>query len=154
MCLLALIVSGFLVRPMLATDQTFQPNIPILPEIDTYVKLNENMRLLFIASQTCENRTNEDAEIGPNMDFYLKPLFKLDKIACLQLDKSKSPTAHVSRRISLHALDEESYRKQIRVGSNSARSIRPRDIGYRPQPRRPSPDSGEILLAIPKPYYD
>ena len=60
------------------------------PEIDTYIKINDNMRFLLVADQTRENRFGTQAEIGPNLDFYLKPLLKLKKIAGLQLDQSKS----------------------------------------------------------------
>jgi hypothetical protein len=66
--------------------QTFQ----FWPEVDTYVKLNDSSRLYFIASQTRENGMGEDAEIGPNIDFYLKPLVRLKRIAVFQLDESKS----------------------------------------------------------------
>jgi hypothetical protein len=60
------------------------------PEIDTYIKIDDNMRFFFIADQTREDRVGTQAEFGPNIDFYLKPLFKLKKIAGLQLDESKS----------------------------------------------------------------
>ena len=75
-----------LLSPLSCVAQTFQ----FWPEIDTYVKLNDNVRFFFIAEQTRENRTGTDAEIGPNLDFYLKPLFRLKKIAGLGLDQSKS----------------------------------------------------------------
>jgi uncharacterized protein DUF2490 len=68
------------------TAQSFQ----FWPEVDAYWKLNENVRLYFVASQTRENRSGTDAEIGPNIDFYLNPLFKLKKITVFQLDQSKS----------------------------------------------------------------
>jgi len=60
------------------------------PEISTYVKLNSDVRLYFIATTTRENSKGMSAEIGPNIDFYLKPLLKLEKITISQLDKSKS----------------------------------------------------------------
>jgi hypothetical protein len=68
------------------TAQSFQ----FWPEVDTYWKMNENVRLYFVASQTRENRSGTDAEIGPNVDFYLNPLFKLRKITVFQLDQAKS----------------------------------------------------------------
>jgi hypothetical protein len=60
------------------------------PEISTYVKLTQNTRFYFIATQTKENRQGTDAEIGPNVDFYLKPLVKWRRITVFNLDKSKS----------------------------------------------------------------
>jgi len=71
--------------PATAAD-TFQ----FWPEVDTYVKLNDKVRFYFIASQTRENGNSTDAEIGPNIDFYLKPLFRLKRITVFQLDESKS----------------------------------------------------------------
>jgi hypothetical protein len=69
-----------------AEAQTYQ----VWPEISTYVKLNSDVRLYFIASTTRENRKGSSAEIGPNIDFYLKPLVRQEKITIFQLDKSKS----------------------------------------------------------------
>jgi len=60
------------------------------PEIDTYISLNHNFRLYFIATRTIENGQETDAEIGPNLDFFFKPLFKRNKGIIFQLDKSKS----------------------------------------------------------------
>jgi hypothetical protein len=74
-----------LIRP-LAVAQTLQ----VWPEISTYVKLNSNVRLYFIATTTRENKKGTSAEIGPNIDFYLKPLIKQQKVTIFQLDKSKS----------------------------------------------------------------
>lgn len=69
-----------------AGAQTFQ----FWPEVDTYVKVNDKVRFYFVASQTRENKTGTDAEIGPNIDFFLNPLFRLKKITVFQLDQSKS----------------------------------------------------------------
>ena len=60
------------------------------PEIDTYINLNQNFRLYFIATRTIENSHGTNAEIGPNLDFFFKPLFKTNKGIIFQLDKSKS----------------------------------------------------------------
>ena len=60
------------------------------PEIDTYINLNQNFRLYFIATQTKEHGQGTDAEIGPNLDFFFKPLFKANKGIIFQLDRSKS----------------------------------------------------------------
>ena len=60
------------------------------PEIDTYINLNPNFRLYFIASQTKEHRRGTDAEIGPNLDFFFKPLFKKNRSVLFQLDESKA----------------------------------------------------------------
>ena len=69
-----------------AKAQTFQT----WPEISTYVKLRQNLRLYVIATRTKENGKGTDAEIGPNLDIYFKPLLKLERFTVFQLDKSKS----------------------------------------------------------------
>jgi Protein of unknown function (DUF2490) len=60
------------------------------PELDTYVKINSSMRLFFDASVTREDREGSSAEVGANVDFYLKPPMKWKRFAGFQLDESKS----------------------------------------------------------------
>lgn len=60
------------------------------PKIDTYVTLNSNVRIYLTASQTRESGTSTDAEIGPNVDIFLKPLLRLQRITRFQLDQSES----------------------------------------------------------------
>jgi Protein of unknown function (DUF2490) len=69
-----------------AQNQTYQT----WPEIDTYLKMNSNLRLSFFASTTKENRQGTAAEVGPNIDFFLKPLVKLKRITIFELDQSKN----------------------------------------------------------------
>jgi hypothetical protein len=59
------------------------------PEVDTYLKLNSDVRASFYAALTRENATGSSAEIGPNIDFFLRPLLKLKRITVFQLDQSK-----------------------------------------------------------------
>ena len=59
------------------------------PEVDTYLKLSSNVRVSFYAAFTRENAAASSAEIGPNIDFFLKPLIKLKRITVFQLDQSK-----------------------------------------------------------------
>ena len=60
------------------------------PEVDTYVTLNSDVRVSFFAAATREGREGTNAEIGPNIDFYFKPLVKLTRITVFELDQSKS----------------------------------------------------------------
>lgn len=69
-----------------AKSQTYQT----WPEVSTYVSLKQDLRLYVIATTTRENGQGTDAEIGPNLDIYFKPLLKLEKFTIFQLDKSKS----------------------------------------------------------------
>ena len=69
-----------------ASAQTAQ----LLPEIDTYLKLNPDVRISFQAKETREGGDPTQAEIGPSIDFYLKTFSKLvQKITALDLDDSK-----------------------------------------------------------------
>src|ERR1039458_2143584 len=62
----------------------------VLPEVDTYFKLSSDLRVSFQAKQTREASDPVQAEIGPSLDFYLKPLLHLKDIAAFDLDDSKS----------------------------------------------------------------
>ena len=61
-----------------------------LPEIDTYVKLDPDLRFTFQVKETSEGGDPTQAEIGPSLDFYLKPLMKLKGATGFDLDDSKS----------------------------------------------------------------
>jgi len=60
-----------------------------LPEIDLYHKPAPDLRLSFQAKETREGGDPTQAELGPSIEFYLKPLLKLKKIAGFELDDSK-----------------------------------------------------------------
>jgi hypothetical protein len=51
-----------------------------LPEIDANFRLNSNERLIFQAKQTREGGAPTQAEVGPTVEFYLKPLLKLKNV--------------------------------------------------------------------------
>ena len=63
---------GFLAYRAHAQDQTF-----VWPEVDTFVKLSPETRLVFIASLSNDQDTqNWDGEFGPNIDFFVKPFLR------------------------------------------------------------------------------
>lgn len=76
----------FLLSPSSALAQSLQT----WPEVDTYVQLNPVTRVSFFAAVTRENREGSSAEIGPNIDLFLKPLVKLRRITVFDLDPAKS----------------------------------------------------------------
>jgi len=80
--LAALVIIGCL-HGMAQTDQ-------LLPEIDTYVKVSSDLRVSFQAKETREGGNPTQAEIGPSLDFYLKPLIRLQDVTKFDLDDSKS----------------------------------------------------------------
>jgi hypothetical protein len=61
-----------------------------LPEIDANFKLNANVRFLFQAKDTREGGDPTQAEVGPSIEFYLKPLLKLKNVTLFDLDDAKS----------------------------------------------------------------
>ena len=61
-----------LLRPAL-----YAQTVEFLPEIDTYVKLDTNVRFTLQAKETRENGIPKQAEIGPSMEFYWRPLKNL-----------------------------------------------------------------------------
>jgi Protein of unknown function (DUF2490) len=72
--------------PSQAQTQAYQT----WPEINTYVNLNQNFRLYFIATRTIENGRGTSAEIGPNLDFFFMPLFRKNNGVIYQSDQAKS----------------------------------------------------------------
>jgi hypothetical protein len=60
------------------------------PEIDAYFKLNSDIRFVFQAKETREGGDPTQAEIGPSIEFYLKPLLRLKSVTAFDLDDAKS----------------------------------------------------------------
>ena len=81
-----------LLLPMLGVCASAQTS-ELLPEIDTYLKLNPVVRIDFQAKETREGGDPVTAEIGPSLDFYVKHLLRLEKITQFDLDDSKSQLA-------------------------------------------------------------
>ena len=75
-----------------ASAQTFQ----FLPEVDTYFKINSNVRLVFQAKETRESGDPTQAEIGPSIEFILKPLLRLKDVTAFDLDDAKSRTLQLA----------------------------------------------------------
>jgi len=69
-----------------ASAQTVQ----FLPEIDAYYKLNSDLRIWFQAKDTRESGDPTSAEIGPSIEFYMKPWIKLKGVTAFDLDDSKA----------------------------------------------------------------
>jgi hypothetical protein len=67
-----------------------QQDFEFLPEVDAFYKLNPDVRLGFQAKQTREDSDLTQAEVGPSIDFFLKPLLSLKRLASHDLDESRS----------------------------------------------------------------
>ena len=80
------LIPALLIFPTVPTSaQTFQ----FLPEVDTYFKVNSNVTVYFQAKQTREGGDPTQAELGPSIEFYLKPLIKLKHVTAFDLDDTK-----------------------------------------------------------------
>jgi hypothetical protein len=65
--------------------QTFQ----FLPEVDAYSRVNSDVRIYFQAKETREGGDPTKAELGPSVEFYLKPWLKLKDATIFDLDEAK-----------------------------------------------------------------
>jgi hypothetical protein len=61
-----------------------------LPEVDANFKLNSYVRFVFQAKDTREGSDPTQAEVGPSVEFYLKPLLRLKDVTRFDLDDAKS----------------------------------------------------------------
>ena len=84
------LLAAFLVLCSCASALAQTSTTDFLPEIDSYVQLHSDVRLEFQAKQTREGGDPTQAELGPSVSFYLKPLLKLKDFAKFDLDLSKS----------------------------------------------------------------
>jgi len=74
---------------MLAAAPTSGQTWQFLPEVDTYVKLSSNVRLYFQAKETREGGEPTQAELGPSVEFYFKPLVELRESTVYDPDLTK-----------------------------------------------------------------
>ena len=63
---------------------------PVWPEIDTYVKLDDQIRLYFLATTVQENRESTEAEFGANVDLQIKQFRRRTPLLEYRLDESKN----------------------------------------------------------------
>lgn len=62
----------------------------LLPEIDINYKVTHDVRASFQAKETREGGDPTQAEIGPSIEFYLKPLLRLKDVTVFDLNDSKA----------------------------------------------------------------
>jgi hypothetical protein len=61
----------------------------LLPEIDTYFKINPEMRAYFQAQGDRDGGVPLQATLGPSLQYYFKPLVTLKKVTAFDLDDAK-----------------------------------------------------------------
>jgi hypothetical protein len=82
--LLLLVVLIFFCRTANAQQVEF------LPEANLFLKLDSNLRFWAQASDTRDGGDSTQASIGPDLEFYLKPLIRLKKATAFDLDDAKA----------------------------------------------------------------
>ena len=68
----------------------------VLPEIDVHYKMARDVRITFEAKETREGGEPTQAELGPTISFYLKPLVKLKEVTAFDLNDAKSRPLELS----------------------------------------------------------
>lgn len=79
---LLVLLAFFPARAQISTTAYF-------PEIDAYLQLNPNLQLNFQAKNELENGDLIRAQIGPSLQFYVKPLKKLKDVTIFDLDRAR-----------------------------------------------------------------
>jgi hypothetical protein len=90
--IVTLLLFELVTRCVPASGQTFE----FLPEVDAYYKIQPHIRFNFQAKETREAGDPTQAEIGPGLDFFAKPLVRLKNISTFDPDETKSRLAQLS----------------------------------------------------------
>ena len=82
------LIAALLVLP--STTLRAQTSITaFLPEVDSYFRLSSNVRLVLQAKGYMEDADLSHAQVGPSLEFNLRPFEKLKKVALFDLDDMK-----------------------------------------------------------------
>lgn len=79
---LAILVAALRLRVCAQIDE-------FVPEVDLHYKIARDVRVSFQAKETREGGEPTQAEFGPSIEFYAKPLVRLKKITEFDLDDAK-----------------------------------------------------------------
>jgi Protein of unknown function (DUF2490) len=82
-------IRAMLFAPLVSMNARTQVD-EFLPEIDVHYKISPAVRVYFQAKETREARDPIQAEIGPSVEFYLKPLVRLKGVTAFDLNDEKS----------------------------------------------------------------
>jgi hypothetical protein len=63
--------------------------VQFLPEVDAYFKVNSQVKVYFQAKETREDGSPTQSELGPSVEFYLKPWLKLKSATIFDLNEAK-----------------------------------------------------------------
>jgi hypothetical protein len=86
----------FLIMALLFSSTGIPPHaqsVQFVPETDIHLKLNSFLRAYLQAKDDRDGGASDQLEIGPSLQFYLKPLVRLKHITMFDLDDSKPRTS-------------------------------------------------------------
>jgi hypothetical protein len=88
------LTSAFLLVLLSATSvhgQTSEDNTSnqFWPEIDVYWRLKPKVRLFFMVARTKETGQSTETDVGASLDFFVKKMVKLKRVAGRHVDESK-----------------------------------------------------------------
>ena len=121
-----------------------------LPEIDVYYSINPLVRASFQAKQTREGGDPTQAEIGPSIEFYLKPWIKLHNATIFDLDEAKKRalvfTTGYRVLVSPGAATTNRWELVATANFPSSRGL----PALRQEPSRPGLAKRKVPVALPK----
>jgi Protein of unknown function (DUF2490) len=91
------------------------PTSEVLPELDAHIGVNFNVRLIFQDKQTLGSSALVSTELGPSIEFYLKPIRILKEVTLFDLDETKPVPLAVSI----------GYRTLVNTGRPTINRIKP-----------------------------
>jgi hypothetical protein len=97
-----------------------------LPELDVFLKLNPSARLRVQASNTREGGDPTQLAIGPDLELYLKPLIRLQKVTVFDLDDAKSRPVVVTAGYRYLATPGSPSTNRVELTATSHFSMKPR----------------------------
>jgi hypothetical protein len=62
----------------------------VWPETSTYVKVNDKVRFYFLMTTVKEEKDSTEAEVGPNVDFFIPALKNVKKWSIFPVDESRN----------------------------------------------------------------
>jgi hypothetical protein len=93
-----------------------------VPEIDTHVTLNSYMRTYLVTKDDRDAGASSQFSVGPSLQFYMKPLLRMQKITAFDLDDAKTRPLIV----------EDGYRYLIAPNEPSTQRMQPMATSHFP----------------------
>ena len=121
----------------LALQPAHAEDVEFLPEFDANLKVNSLLQLTFQAKGEREAGDQEQFQIGPSIQFYLKPLVRLKEVTTFDLNDAKKKISGIRGRVSSrHHGAKCRSRKSDDCGNHIALSLESWLPDFGPESRR------------------